>query len=103
VAKGLIKVQLELTADTPNSMLFGDTYEGLQTPWYRFEATPEGGVNLWATPDGFEHLARVFLKMARSAKVDGYHSHHTLESGHGPSTGDAELTITVLHKRPDTA
>ena len=98
MAKGLIKVELELSADTPNSMRFGDTYEGLETPWYRFEATLEGGVNLWATPDGFEHLARFFLKLARSDKVDGYHSHHTLESGGGPSTGDAELTITIVRE-----
>jgi hypothetical protein len=103
VASGLIKVELELSADTPNSMHFGDTYAGLQNPWYRFEATPEGGVNLWANPDGFEHLARFFLKMARSGKVDGYHSHHTLESGQGPSMSDAELTITVVHEPMSTA
>jgi hypothetical protein len=84
-------------------MHFGDTYTGLQNPWYRFEPTPEGGVNLWANPDGFEHLARFFLKMARSEKVDGYHSHHTLESGQGPATGDAELTITVVHEPRSTA
>ena len=103
MAQGSFKVELELTADTPSSMHFADTYEGLRNPWYRFEATPEGGVNLWANPDGYEHLARFFLKMARSGKVDGYHSHHTLESGQGPSTGAAELTITLVHEPPARA
>jgi hypothetical protein len=100
---GRIKVELELTADTPSSMHFADNYEGLRDPWYRFEVTPEGGVDLWATPDGFEHLARFFFKMARSDKADGYHSHHTLESGQGPSTGEAELTVTVVHEPSRTA
>jgi hypothetical protein len=59
---GLIKVELEPTADTPTSMHFRDTC--------------------------FEHLARFFLKMARTDKANGYHSHHTLESGQGPSVGD---------------
>lgn len=103
MATGMIRVELELTADTPSSMHFADTYAGLQNPWYRFEVTQDGGVNLWANPDGFEHLARFFLKMARSGKVHGYHSHHTLESGQGPSTGEAELTITVVQEPMGTA
>ena len=103
MASGIIKVELELTADTPNSMHFADTYEGLRNPWYRFEPTTDGGVNLWANPDGFEHLARYFLKLARSGKVGGYHAHHTLESGKGPSTGEAELTITVVDEPMGTA
>jgi hypothetical protein len=99
-----IKVELELTADTPSSMNFTDTYEGIHDLWYLFDATPECGVNLWANPEGFEHLARIFLKLARSKKMDGYHSHHTLESGQGPSTGEtAELAIGLMHERPTGA
>ncbi len=101
-----IDVKLRLTADTPSTMVFQDVYAGLGDPWYRFEVTPEGGVNLWANRDGYEWLARIFLKLARSEKVDGYHSHHTLEFSRGPSTGDAELTIgLVTHpdRRPSGA
>jgi hypothetical protein len=95
-----IDVKLQLTADTPSSMEFQDVYDGLADPWYRFEGMPDGGVNLWANRDGYEWLARVFLKLARSEKVDGYHGHHTLEFGRGPSTGGPELTIGV-QQNPD--
>ena len=76
-----IDVHLTLTADTPNSMNFNDTYSGLNGIWYRFSADAEGNVELWANADGFEHLARYFLKMARSGKSSGYHAHHPLEFG----------------------
>ena len=56
------------------------------------------GVTLWANRDGCEWLARLFLKLARSEKVDGYHSHHTLEFGSGPPQGEPELTIGIVHK-----
>ena len=93
-----IDVKLRLTADTPSSMEFKDVYAGLADPWYRFEGSADGGVSLWANPDGFEWLARLFLKLARSAKVDGYHSHHTLEFGRQPPMGEPELTIGVVHR-----
>ena len=91
----MIKVDLTLTADTPNSMNFADAMAGLNNPWYRFEATEGGSVELWANPEGYEYLARYFLKLARSGKAEGYHAHHTLEYSHGPSMGDPELTIGV--------
>src|SRR5215471_3753037 len=72
-------VHLTLTSDTPNSMNFLDTYEGLNDVWYKFSADADGNINLWANSDGFEHLARYFLKMARSGKNVGYHAHHKLE------------------------
>jgi hypothetical protein len=74
-----IDVGLTLTKDTLISMNFLDTYEGLDEIWYEFSAHADGGVSLWANADGFEHLARYFLKMARSGKEQGYHSHHKLE------------------------
>jgi len=74
-----INVNLILTSDTPNSMNFLDTYEGLKDIWYKFSADVDGNVELWANSDGFEHLARYFLKMARSGKNSGYHAHHKLE------------------------
>ena len=90
-----VKVELELTVDTPNSMRFADTYAGLEGVWYRFSADAEGNVELWATPDGFEHLARHFLKLARTNKAPGFHSHSPLESGRPPTGAGPELTIGV--------
>jgi hypothetical protein len=95
-----IDVKLRLTADTSSSMEFEDVYAGLTDPWYRFEGDADGSVNVWANPEGFEWLARLFLKLARSHKVDGYHSHHTLEFARRPPTGEPELTVGVVH-RPD--
>jgi hypothetical protein len=89
-----IKIQMELTADTPNSMSFADVYDGLKDPWYLFEANAHGGVNLCANEDGFEFLARFFLKMARGQKANGYHSHDSLELGK-ESFGEPELTIVL--------
>jgi hypothetical protein len=74
-----IDVRLTLTKDTLDSMNFLDTYEGLDDIWYEFSADADGNVRLWANADGFEHLARYFLKMARSGKEQGYHAHHKLE------------------------
>jgi hypothetical protein len=72
-------VQLTLTVDTPNSMNFLDTYEGLTNLWYKFETDKDGNITLLANAEGFEHLARYFLKMARTGKENGYHAHHELE------------------------
>ena len=91
-----VKVKLELAIDTPQSMTFADTMTGLSGVWYRFAADPAGNVQLWATPSGFEHLARYFLKLARTPKASGYHGHHTLEFGGGPPLGEPELTIGVV-------
>jgi hypothetical protein len=93
-----IEVKIRLSADTPSTMDFRDVGAGLKDPWYHFAAESDGGVTLWANRDGYEWLARVFLKLARSEKVDGYHSHHTLEFGPGPPQGEPELTIGVVHK-----
>src|SRR6476661_4561376 len=90
-----IKVELDLTADSANSMTFADTYEGLSNVWYRFASDADGNIDLWATPDGFEHLARWFLKLARTGKALGYHGHHALESRGGPADGGPELTVGV--------
>jgi len=91
------EVHLTLTRDKPNSMNFEDTYSGLEDVWYKFETDAEGNITLLANADGFEHLARYFLKMARTRKRHGYHAHHTLESGKLPE--GPELTITFC-KRP---
>jgi hypothetical protein len=87
-----IEVRITLTRDQPNSMNFLDTYSGLENIWYRFDADASGNINLWANADGFEHLARYFLKMARSGKNPGYHAHHHLEFGDRDESGP-ELTI----------
>ena len=86
-----IQVHLTLTRDKPNSMNFRDTHSGLDDIWYKIEADAAGNVSLWANADGFEHLARYFLKMARTGKNPGYHAHHTLEFGKRESA--PELTI----------
>ena len=98
-----VVVHLDLAADGPNTMHFEDTYRGLDDIWYRFSTGPSGSVDLWATRDGFEHLGRYFLKMARTNKAHGYHAHHPLEFGLGPVTSGAELTIGILASRPDEA
>jgi hypothetical protein len=88
-----IDVQLTLTRDKPNSMHFEDVYKGLDKIWYKFETDATGNVALFANRDGFEYLARYFLKMARTGKCVGYHGHHSLEYG-GPPAERPELTIT---------
>lgn len=93
-----IDVHLTLTRDKPNSMHFEDTYAGLTDPWYKFQVDPKGNVTLLANAEGFEHLARYFLKMARTGKNVGYHAHHTQEHGALPENGQ-ELTI-MLAKEP---
>jgi len=92
-----IDVHLTLTRDNPNSMNFEDTYSGLGDVWYKFELDEKGNVNLFANADGFEHLARYFLKMARTGKRHGYHAHHTLEFGKLPGERP-ELTITFVNQ-----
>jgi len=93
-----IRVELALDRDTPDSMTFADTFDGLDGVWYRFEADKKGNVELWATPDGFEHLARYFLKLARTGKVDGYHDHLTLEFSDAPPMKEPELTIGLVER-----
>jgi hypothetical protein len=90
----MIEVHLMLTRDKPNSMNFLDTYADLGRIWYKFESDTAGNVTLSANVDGFEHLARYFLKMARSGKNLGYHAHHTLEYGDEPGP-KPELTIAL--------
>src|SRR5215469_1293405 len=92
-------VHLTLTRDTPNSMDFRDTYSGLEDIWYKIDADSTGNVTLRANAEGFEHLARYFLKMARAEKNPGYHAHHTLEFGEDDMSGP-ELTI-VFANRPN--
>jgi hypothetical protein len=94
-----IEVQLILSADTPDSMNFLDTYDGLDDIWYRFDSDADGNVTLLANEDGFEHLARVFLKFARGHKSDGYHHHSTLEFGGDQSAAGPELTIGLTRSR----
>jgi len=94
-----IDVRLTLTRDTPNSMDFRDTYSGLEDIWYKIEADPSGNIDLWANADGFEHLARYFLKMARTGKNPGYHAHHGLEFG--KEDRDRELTIGFANRPID--
>jgi hypothetical protein len=95
-----IDVQLRLTRDKPNSMNFQDTYAGLGDIWYRFEVDANGNVILRANADGFEQLARFFLKMARTGKNLGYHAHHSLEFGQR-DTGP-ELTV-IFAERPQSS
>lgn len=77
-------------------MDFRDTYAGLEDIWYKVEVDAEGSVTLWANADGFEHLARYFLKMARTGKNPGDHAHHSPEFGN-PEPG-AELTICICDR-----
>ena len=86
-------VHLSLSADTPDSMNFVDTYEGLDDIWYRFESDDHGNVTLLANENGFEHLARVFLKFSRGRKSEGYHHHGPLEFGTDHYVARRELTI----------
>ena len=93
-----IKVELELTDDGPSGISFEDTYEGLKNlEWYKFEVNDHGGITLWANQEGFEHLGRYFLKLARTKKDIGFHTHQALELG-DDSNGQPELTITLSNK-----
>jgi hypothetical protein len=92
-------VHLTLTCDKPNSMDFRDTYAGLENVWYKVEAGAGGNITLRANADGFEHLARYFLKMARTAKQVGYHAHHNAEFGR--RDGGPEFTVILSeHDKP---
>jgi hypothetical protein len=94
VMSDTIDVHLTLTRDKPNSMNFEDMYSGLGDVWYKFEVDAKGNVSLFANADGFEHLGRYFLKMARTGKTH-CHAHHTLEFGR--TAGESpELTITFV-------
>ncbi len=95
---GQVTVSLSLSDDGPDTINMRDTYQGLVSPWYSFQAEANGSVTLWANQEGFEHLARYFLKLARTPKHDGFHSHHQLElrfGADGPTKGGPELTIGV--------
>ena len=93
---GKIKVELELTIDEPNSIDFNDTFEGLNdNEWYKFEVNEFGGIQLQANKEGFEQLARYFLKLARTDKNDQFHSHHSLEYGK-ENLGEPELTVLLV-------
>lgn len=92
------KVELELTDDGPNSINFKDTYDALNDEeWYSFSVNVHGGIILQANKEGYEHLARYFLKLSRTEKSNGFHSHHALELGQ-ESYGEPELTIAVVSK-----
>ena len=90
-----LKVELVLQGDTPNSIGLRECATGLTLPWYRIAGESDGGATVFATPDGFEYLARLFLKLARCPKVKGYHLHTGLEFGREPADGGPELTIGV--------
>ena len=92
------KVELELTDDGPNSINFEDTYHGLNDEeWYSFSVNEHGGIILQANKEGYEHLARYFLKLSRTEKNNGFHSHHALEFGKD-NHGEPELTIVVVSR-----
>ncbi len=76
-------------------MNFMDTYAGLNHPWYKFATDADGNITLSANAEGFEHLARYFLKMARTGKSPGYHAHHSLEMGKDNTEPFPELTIVM--------
>jgi hypothetical protein len=92
------KIKLTLIADTPNSIGLEDCADGLKSPCYRITAHPSGEVTVFANPDGFEYLARLFLKFARCPKAEGFHIHEGLEFGHKPPDEGPELTIGVSEK-----
>jgi len=94
-----VRASLEFTVDAPNTMTFAEINEGLDDVWYRFSADSEGNVELWANADGFEYLGRYFLKLARTPKISGFHTHSTLEFSDGPSTSSPELTIGIVDER----
>jgi len=96
-----VKVELEFATDTPNSMTFAEIYEGLDSIWYRVSSDGRGGVEVWGNASGLEFLGRLFLKMARTPKVSGYHDHRTLEFSAGPSISEPELTIGIVDSRPN--
>lgn len=95
----MIEVNLKLLADTPSSMTFEDTYEGLKNPWYKIETDEHGNIELTANREGFEHLARMLLKFARGNKTVGYHSHHSTELGRPHEPSNPEWTISLIGKK----
>ena len=79
---GNVKVSLMLSEDGPLTIEFADTYAGLKRPWYHVDVRPKGDVEFWANREGFEHLGRLFLKLARTAKDPRFHLHLPLEYHH---------------------
>jgi hypothetical protein len=92
------EIKLTLNADTPNSIGLEDCAEGLKSAWYKITAERSGEVTVFANPDGFEYLARLFLKFARCPKAEGFHIHEGLEFGHKPPDEGPELTIGVSER-----
>ncbi len=91
-----VQVALTLSDDGPSAVDLRDTFAGLKRPWYRVDVEPDGSVTLWANREGFEHLGRYFLKLARTPKVDGFHTHHSLELQFGKeqiSQGEPAFTV----------
>jgi hypothetical protein len=70
-----IGIHLELVNDGPNAMSYQDCTRGLEEPWYSATGEQDGSVTLNANPEGFEFLARVFLKLARTPQPPGFHVH----------------------------
>ena len=91
-----VKVDLALSEDGPLTMQFADIYAGLKRPWYHFDVRPKGDIELWANREGFEHLGRLFLKLARTKKDPTFHLHLPLEHRHGEAQileGEPEFRI----------
>ena len=93
----MFEVNLQLTDDGPDCMDFDDTYQGLENIWYQVRVGDHGGVSILANPDGFEHLARIFLKLARTEKSAGYHSHHPLGSSCNSAVSRVDLGIASAY------
>ena len=89
------RVELELSDDGPNKIDFMDTYGSSgESEWYKFEVDQDGSIYLNANKEGYEHLARYFLKLARTEKSEHFHTHHSLEFGQERNDGP-ELIISI--------
>lgn len=94
-----IKIDLTLLDDGANGISYDDCASDLQEPWYRAYGDPDGSVALNGNPEGFEFLARVFLKLARCAKDKGFHIHLPLDYEEGLFSAERpEFTIAILEK-----
>ena len=59
-----------------------------------FSVNANVGILLQAHKEGYEHLTRYFLKLSRTEKNKGFHSHHALELGE-ESHSEPELSILI--------
>ena len=97
-----IKIDLTLLDDGANGIGYHDCAADLREPWYRAYGDPDGSVALNGNPEGFEFLARIFLKLARCPKDKGFHIHlplayaDELEKWFGRE--EPMLTIGILEK-----